>query len=132
MIETKPHAVPTHMVSRGRGAVAVAFVATAVWFIGVTAAAIEMAGDDATQEEIARATQEMMASGKAPTSPVATGTAIAGALCGLGGLTMAVMSLVRQEPRRVMAIIACIISVCFSCCQGLVLLAQLGSRMHPA
>ena len=35
MIETKPHAVPTHMVSRGRGAVAVAFVATAVIALAV-------------------------------------------------------------------------------------------------
>lgn len=82
--------------------------------------------------EAQRALQEALASGQVPRSPVTMACAIVGGLCGIGGLALAIRTLLWQLPRRGMAIAACIISVAFSCCAGSLLINSLvGSMPRP-
>jgi len=99
-----------------------------VWSVSLSILLEKKVGPRPTQQQVAQATQEIMFSGEMPTNPLATAAAVVGALCGMGGLVLAVRSLLRQEPRRGMAIAACIISVCFTCCQGLLLTLPLAAR----
>jgi len=74
-------------------------------------------GRNASEEQKTEAAREIMLTGQAGKPPLAIAALAVGVLCGLGGLVLAVRSLVRQETRRAMAVIACIVSVCFLCCQ---------------
>ena len=94
-----------------------------VWFGQFGLLAVEKLGDNPhpTREETQKAQQEIMeeiiAEGRYPTNTFSTAAALIGALCGLGGLVLAVRSLLRQERRRGMAIAACLIGACFVVCQ---------------
>jgi hypothetical protein len=101
------------------------------WFVMLTQLAMEKLGPDhtPTQQEAAQAVQEIMTSGETPTSPVITVVVFIGIICGLGGLLLAIRSLLRQEARKGMAIAACIISACFICCQSLLVMTQLGAKL---
>ena len=105
------------------GGVAWAFT----WFSVVA----EKAGPNATQAEIQKLAQDLAASGQIPYSPMAMAAAVVSSLCGIGGLVLAIRTLLWQQPRRGMAIAACIISVAFSCCGGLLVFMSLASRMAP-
>jgi hypothetical protein len=62
---------------------------------------------------------------------MAMAAAVVSSLCGIGGLVLAIRTLLWQQPRRGMAIAACFISVAFSCCGGLLVFMSLASRMAP-
>jgi hypothetical protein len=89
----------------------------------------EKVGADPTQQEAAQALQEIMASGEAPSNPLITVVALIGTICGLGGLLLAIRSLLSQEARKPMAVAACIISPCFICCQLLLAMTNLGANL---
>jgi hypothetical protein len=97
-------------------------LAGAIWYFQVVGAVMERVENPRTadQEEISRAFQEQMEEYNRsgfPSNPISTGAAIVGMLSGLGGLTMGVRSLLRQEPRRGVAIGALIVCVLFGFCQ---------------
>jgi len=91
----------------------------------------EKLGRNPTQEQIQKAYSDMISSGQFPYSPLATAVAVVASLCGIGGLVLAIRALLWQQPRRGMAIAACIISVAFSCCGGLLVFMSFASRMAP-
>lgn len=102
--------------------------ASLVWLGNLARVLTEKAGPNATQEELAKVYSNMIASGQLPHSPLATAAAVVGTLCGIGGLVLAIRTLLWQQPRRGMAIAACIICVAFSCCGGFLLLTSLAGR----
>ncbi|NLE58955.1 MAG: hypothetical protein GX616_11375 [Planctomycetes bacterium] len=102
--------------------------ASMVWLGTWVNVVAEKAGRNATQEEIQKIASELAANGQIPYSPLAMAAAVVGSLCGIGGLVLAIRTLLWQQPRRGMAIAACIISVAFSCCGGLLVFMSLASR----
>ncbi len=102
-----------------------------VWLGTVGEKVQEKVGANPTQEQVTEALREVLTSGQMPRSSLATGAAFIGVLCGIGGLMLAIRSLLRQEARRGMAIAACIVSVCFTCCVGLLMLMTLAVRSAP-
>lgn len=106
--------------------------AALAWTVAWISTVAEKAGPNATQSEIQKVIQDLAASGQVPYSPLGMAAAVVGSLCGIGGLALAIRTLLWQQPRRGMAIAACVISVAFSCCGGLVLLINLAARVgHP-
>ncbi len=75
-----------------------------------------------SHQELQEAVQKVLTSGNVPRSPLASGALLIGTVSGLMALVLAVRSLLRQEPRRGMAIAACIISTAFLFCQMGILL----------
>ncbi|MGQ9651572.1 MAG: DUF7560 family zinc ribbon protein [Phycisphaerae bacterium] len=102
--------------------------AAIVWSGNLMKSLTEKVGPNPTQEQIQKAYSDMISSGQLPYSSLATAAAIVGTLCGIGGLVLAIRTLLWQQPRRGMAIAACIISVAFSCCGGFLLLTSLAGR----
>lgn len=94
-------------------------------------AGMEKLGPDASFAEAQQAAQEMLTSGKIPPSPLAIAFSITGNLCAIGGLVLAIRTLLWQQPRRGMAIVACIISVAFFCCAGSLLVNSLYGVVAP-
>jgi hypothetical protein len=102
-----------------------------VWMYTWASVLAEKSPSDATPEQMQKLAQELAASGQIPYSPLAMAAAVVASLCGIGGLVLAIRTLLWQQPRRGMAIAACIISVAFSCCGGLLVFMSLASRMAP-
>lgn len=102
-----------------------------VWLYTWGTALEEKVGRNPTQEQIQKAYSDMVSSGQFPDSPLAMAAAVVGALCGIGGLALAIRTLIWQQPRRGMAIAACVISVAFSCCGGLLVFLNLVTRVAP-
>ncbi len=98
-----------------------AFVGYVALGAQITAATMERLPQNPTNQQIKEAqrefAQEIMEGGRFPPNPLMTAAGIIGALCGIGGIVLAVRSLIRQEPRRGMAIAGLIISACFVVCQ---------------
>ena len=76
-----------------------------------------------TPEEQQRAMQELLMRGGLPHTQGLSLTAVAAMLTSIGGLTLAVRALVRQEGGRGMAIAACILGGLFLFCQMMMLMA---------
>jgi hypothetical protein len=80
---------------------------------------------DPTPDDVSRVQQEMMeemmARGGLPMSTLGKASAFGGAFAGLAGVFLGIASLVRQERRKIMAILACLFAVMFSCCSGVML-----------
>jgi hypothetical protein len=114
-----------------------AVFAAAVWVLTIFGLAMQTAamkklGPNPTPEQVQKAMpeamQEITAGGHMPKSPLSTAAAIVGGLCGIGGLALAIRALLWQQPRRGMAITACVISAAFTCCQGMLLLVSLAGQ----
>ncbi len=106
---------------------------TIAWMGHLAVALESKTGPNATHEEVQKALQEEMLSGRvrmlSPTSTMLFGV---GLICGVAGLVFSIQSLVRQENRRAMAIVACVISLCFAACQVMPMLAALAAtQMKP-
>lgn len=81
-------------------------------------------GPNPTEEQARKVYIDMMASGQAVViTPLGAVVFIVGIVCGACALVLAIRSLLRQEHRRGVAIAACIISVCFTFCQIMPMLA---------
>ncbi len=107
---------------------AVAIGVGLVWFVMLLGLAMDHAGPNATQAELERAWQEIVAKGQAPRSPGLAGAAVAAVLASAAGLVLGVRSLVRQEPGRGLAIAACVVGALFVFCQLLLMLALVAPR----
>lgn len=70
-----------------------------------------------TQEQVAQVMMDELTTKGYPSNSFSTAAAGIGAVCGIGGLFLAVRSLLRHERRRGMAITACIFSALFLLCQ---------------
>jgi hypothetical protein len=115
-----------------------AVFAAAVWLLTVFSlamqtTAVKKLGPNPSPEQVQKvmpeAMQEITAGGRMPSTPLSTAAAIVGGLCGIGGLALAIRSLLWQQPRRGMAIAACVISAAFTCCQGMLLLVSLAGQV---
>lgn len=145
--DTRPSAVPTAdpfsplpPARSAKGAWALTLACTAValcilsfvsFFMSLGMAAMQEAGPDATTKEIEQVTEQLLNEGKIPASPLAVASALLGTACGIGGLVLAALTLIRKEGGQGLAIAALIISPLFLFCQvGLVLLMTIHS-MRP-
>lgn len=94
-----------------------------VCYAGMVSQIITKLGTNATQQQIQQATMDMMTSGKLiVVSPAGTMIFLAGAVCGVCAIWLAVRALLRQERGRGMAIASCVIGACFTFCQVLSIL----------
>ncbi|UCD29497.1 MAG: hypothetical protein JSV03_03175 [Planctomycetota bacterium] len=120
-------------------ALVLAIICTVLCFLGWIETTIilsnlvyEKVGLNASDEQMRQAIQEIVAGGNIPTSPLAASASIIGAICGLGGLILAIKSLLQQETRKGIAIAACIISACFMCCQLPIIMTNLGTTISTS
>ena len=89
-----------------------------VCYAGMISQILTKLGPNATQQQIQQATMDMMTSGKLSiVSPAGTVIFLAGAVCGVCAIWLAVRALVRHERGRGMAIASCVIGACFTFCQ---------------
>lgn len=98
-----------------------------VWLGMFGGKVMQRTGPEATQEEVNRIVQELVAKGETPRHPALAGAATAAALASIAGLVLGVRSLVRQEPRRGLAIAACILGAMFLICQMMLMLMIVGA-----
>lgn len=103
-------------------------VGWAAWTLAMTTLLEERLGPQPTQQEIAQAWEDLVSSGQVPRPRLSIWAPTLGVPCGLVSLALAIRSLIRQEARRGMAIAACVISVCFTCCLGLLTMMNLAVR----
>lgn len=77
-------------------------------------------GPDASQEQLAQEIKRMQMEGETPRNAkiITLTTGIVGVLCSLGGASLGLRSLLRSEPRRGLAIAACVIGGLFLMCRG--------------
>ena len=94
-----------------------------IWASAVSAAIEQQHGTGPSEEQIRQALQQMQATGQMPRPRPARLALFAGMVCALAGLAMAIRSLLRQESRRAMAIVACATCGCLACCQAIGALA---------
>ncbi|HOW72453.1 MAG TPA: hypothetical protein PKY77_17785 [Phycisphaerae bacterium] len=81
-------------------------------------------GPNATQQQFQQAYMDMLASGKLSlVSPAGTVIFLAGTVCGICAIWLAIRALLRQERGRGMAIASCVIAACFTFCQVMSMLA---------
>lgn len=101
------------------------------FFMSMATVAMEAAGPNATPQEQQQAMTKIMAEGKIPHSPFASASSLLGTACGIGSLVLALLTFVRKEGGRGMAIAALVITPLFLFCQiGLVLFMAMPS-MKP-
>jgi hypothetical protein len=77
----------------------------------------ERVGSKATQEDILRSAQDMMAKGEVPHSAKITVPVLTATLFSLFSLGLAIRSLTRGEHNRGTAIVACLLSILLLFCQ---------------
>jgi hypothetical protein len=81
-------------------------------------------GPNATQQEIQQTYMDMLTTGKLSlVSPAGTVIFLAGTVCGICAIWLAVRALLRQERGRGLAIASCVIGACFTFCQVMSMLA---------
>jgi hypothetical protein len=87
------------------------------WFGSIVGPVMEKLGPSPTEQEIQKEFQELVSSGQVPPNPTVAVIGIVGLLCAIGGVVLGIWSILRSEPRRIMAVIACVIGACFLFCQ---------------
>jgi len=87
------------------------------WLGSMIGPVMKRVGPNATEEQIQKEFQELISSGQVPSNPMVAVLGAAGLLCAIGGVVLAIRSILRSEPRRIMAVIACVIGACFLFCQ---------------
>ena len=103
------------------------------WIGSIVGQVIETVGRNATEEEIQREFQELVSSGQVPPNPAIAVLGVVGLLCAIAGVALGIYSILRSEPRRVMAVIACVIGACFLFCQVmLTVIALMGGQAMAA
>ena len=94
-----------------------------VWVGAVIAVIEQRHGPQPSEAQVRRALQEMRDSEQMPKPRLVRLALLAGAVCALVGLATAIRSLLRQERRRAMAIIACAACGWLACGQAIGMLA---------
>lgn len=99
--------------------------------MSIVTAVMDTVGPNATPQQQQEAMTKVMTEGKIPRSPLASASSLLGTACGIGSLVLALLTFVRREGGRGMAIAAVIITPLFLFCQiGLVLFMAMPS-MKP-
>ena len=104
-------------------------MAYVAFFMNITTAAMEAVDSNANPQEQQEAMIKIMTEGKVPRSPMASAASLLGTACGIGSLALALLTLVRKENGRGLAIAALIISPLFLFCQiGIVMMMSMHVR----
>jgi hypothetical protein len=98
------------------------------WAVFVSQAAQAALGASPTQEQIQKFAEDSMRQGNFPHRQGLAMAAVAAMLASIGGLVLAVRSLVRQESGRGMAITACVLGGIFLFCQVMMMMMFLAAR----
>lgn len=104
-------------------------IATYIFGTHMVNQAVAQVGPNASVEELQREMQKLMTTPGGVQYPVPSVTFFfAGMILALISIWLAVQALIYQESRRILAIVACMVSACFTFCQVMMMLAALASR----
>lgn len=103
-----------------------------VWF-GVVASQIseKLGTTEPTKPQVQEAMQEMMENGEMPSVSFSTACAVVGLLCGVGGIALGIRSLIRQEPRKVLAVLGCLLGFSVLFCNVVLAVVASGAIKGP-
>ncbi len=112
-------------------AAALCILAYISFSMSMVTAVMETVGPNATPQQQQEAMAKVMAEGKIPHSPLASASVLLGTACGIGSLVLALLTFVRKEGGRGLAIAAVVMTPLFLFCQiGLLLLMSMPAMKH--